>query len=665
VKRVIPAGLALLSILAAAWWFGRGGRVAPPGPIATAPAARPVDPPVAAPPAPAAIAEPAPAPPAPEPGLRRWLEGTVRFEDGMPATGAELRAFAFHEGRLVLSGAEGVAAADGAFRLDVTPADIRLLFVLRDLQLVVEHRDARPATHSVPSDARALDLDRPVVTIPCDLVLPRAVIVTGRVVDVRGAPLRDALVCALPVSDVPFQGIGFDLNEAIDLTEAGESGEFRLRLDAGKPCLFGADLTGKRAVFRRWDGAAGSMPDLVLEDAFAISGRVLDAAGLPVLKARVRAELTEAEADADSQATTTGGRLRTLVGRMIALETVDGEAETSADGSFVLIDLDPGPHRVWVEGVGEVELLADAVDDAARDVRVPTGAVDLRLDAVRARIEVRVDGAPAPEGAALGIESRHRRLVQQSLDLGPGGVLEVLARPGASYDADLDAPPHSFEPRRFSIPEAGRTATVHLDFRRPAAKASLLVLASAPGGVPVLAGFGLFDPDDPQRFSPAVRRDVESPEGRFLLTDLPAGRWILVVRAGGAWNGGEGYFLDETLELEVPDEGQAEARVTLRSGGRIRIDARGPAKEPVPARCVVEDGNGVPVPVSFMFGSEGAFIATNGGLAPGGENLVVPALPEGTYSLRFTAEGYAPTNEIVRVRAGETTRVTVALEKSR
>ena len=657
--------LLLVAAFLAAWFLPADGTSAPVAPPPAAPVPPPRPPVVPAAPAapaePAESAEPEEAPPAAGPRLERWLEGTVKFEDGAPAAGAGLHALALHEGQIATS-VKGVAGPGGAFRLDVTSRKDSPRS-LEDLIVRVDHTEATPESRPVTMPQHAFDEDRPVVRIPLEIVLPRAAVVTGRVVDSRGAPVRGADVAALaPLSDAgqPEWGV----TRGVDVATTGDAGDFRLRLKASERCAIVADAVGKRAASREWAGTAGPIPELVLEDAASISGKVTDAGGRPLAGARVRAE--RADEEGASAAARGVGRLNLESGRFVGLDQAVADADSAADGSFTLSDLDPGPHRVTVEGLGEHAVLADAFEDAARDAQAPSTGVVLRLDFVRARLEVRVDGEPPPEGASVLITSRHRNLVDQGMGLPKGGVLEVLARPGSSYVMRLDASPHRFEERKFLVPEGSPTAAVRIDFGRLGARASLLVIASAAGGVPARAGFGLFEPDEPGNFATAVRRDVAAQDGRFLLNDLPAGRWRLIVRAGGSWSDGEGLFLDETLEVEVPAEGQAEARVTLRPGGRIRVAARNRDQQFVQADCGIEDGLGNPVAVSFVVSrGDDAFVATTGGLIGGGENLVVPALPEGTYTLRFGGEGWVEKSETVQVRAGETTLVSVVLDRTK
>ena len=159
-------------------------------------------------------------------------------------------------------------------------------------------------------------------------------------------------------------------------------------------------------------------------------------------------------------------------------------------------------------------------------------------------------------------------------------------------------------------------------------------------------------------------RPLDVKDGRLEVADPPPGRWRLVVRPGGPWNGNTAAWLDAETDVEVPEGGDLDVELPLRPGGRLRVSARDPEGRFLQARCEIRDGTGRRVPVRFTTQhGEGNWSGHSGALGADAPAVVEPALPPGTYRVDLRHDGYLDRSEEVRVEPGRWKDLDITLER--
>jgi protocatechuate 3,4-dioxygenase beta subunit len=214
---------------------------------------------------------PAPGKPAPAPAkpVRAAVTGFAKDEAGKPVAGAE--AVAVHATEKGVWKAR--TDAKGAFLIPGVPAG--------EATVVVRARSRVPFEKKVEVPASG--------TVSCDATLALGVRFAGKVVDMRDAPVRGAVVEAVPADEsgrlLPFSAADpveskADGTFVADGLRAGGSYTLRVR----HPRHADVELPELAAEA----GAGHEGLEVVMEDAAWVSGVVVDASGKPVPTARVR-----------------------------------------------------------------------------------------------------------------------------------------------------------------------------------------------------------------------------------------------------------------------------------------------------------------------------------------------------------------------------------------
>jgi hypothetical protein len=326
-----------------------------------------------------------------------------------------------------------------------------------------------------------------------------------------------------------------------------------------------------------------------------------------------------------------------------ALARARAEAATDDDGRFTIAGLTPGGWKVRATAVEHVHPDVWQIADA-RTVEAPGAGVDIDLDV--AWLALAVDAGTTPE---LGVAGRTCFLVARV----PDGLLEIGAAPGISYDVEARAPNHRTMVRRVVAPERGHRREERFELEREPPRATLV--ARFDGESPLFAGFGFFADGGAHA---AFERDAESADGRFVLVDLPPGRYRVVALANQWWGYPLGFALPAEAEVTLAPGGKAEVRFDVRPGGRLLLHTA--SKD----GCAVElrDAASGVVPMKVYHRDAGGGLSYGPSVRPEpGETG--PALAPGSYRLTASAPGFLSRTYPVEIRAGDVTDVEIALER--
>jgi len=271
-----------------------------------------------------------------------------------------------------------------------------------------------------------------------------------------------------------------------------------------------------------------------------LPGSIVDVGGLPVADVMITAELELGPGD---QSRAPASRARPVI------------AYADAGGAFVLEGLEPGRHRLRVEG-------ADIFTAEVRFVAVPSDGIRI---AVARRVELSgavMDAGRAVAGATVTIESDAigGRLIQQSdadgvfaFDLLPEGSYLVWAHHGDLAARSITAPrlgAGPFAPLVLTLEPATIVVGRVVDRATGLGVAAAVALEPAGGGTDA-ARFGRSDDT-----------------GAFRIEGVPHGRWTL-----DAW--APGWLSAGALELEA---GRGVPEVELVGGGIVEgrvLDGQG------------------------------------------------------------------------------------------
>lgn len=299
--------------------------------------------------------------------------------------------------------------------------------------------------------------------------------------------------------------------------------------------------------------------DLVVEPGVRMDGRVLHENGDPLVGAAVDAVPTGAAS------------------RSAPLELPTVTATTASDGNFTLEGLVPGvAYDLGVQPDG-----APLFEHARATAGVPAPeALLIRLPRLR-EIRLTVLEAAAPE-PPIPHAIVHLRRERTTTDLGPGrglrtdeqGRVRLLVPAGESGTARVEAEGWSATDLA-PLPE-GDEAIVRLRPLRTITGRVLFADGSPAAGVRVGAFRGFEDPE--------ARESVSGEDGRFTLTDIPAGPVIV----GAATKTKDGAAL---RAMGLAPEGTKDVALRLLtaeepSGAVLRVTAVGPGGVPV-SRAVV------------------------------------------------------------------------------
>jgi carboxypeptidase family protein len=595
-------------------------------------------------------------------------------EPAKPATTGTERKCLLH-GRLVGFEAAGdaatvtIAALSSDWRAPEPPAPLRIATSgefdadvsalaaapgVDDLRITVEHPRHLPATTRVSLARKPEEPDAAQRTVRAEIRMVRASRVAGRVVDAHGRPVEGALVGVFPAAGAD----AIVALEPVDRTTTDSDGAFVLRLRPGERHFVAAGAPSLLPAVAVTDGGESTLAPLVLREGAAVSGRATrnDA---PLVGAKVSIYV-----DRDDTPKLHLGDLRISgLGASAAPETV--AATTAADGSFLVVGLPPGACWLSLEKIDGEMAHSDVFAWTRRLVEAPATDVDLAIVTSRLVVEVRSAGQSLT-GAQ--IEVRGSSPQDQNMSFctasGTDGTRTLTVRADADYDVAVEPKGFAKTTRRVHTNEAGAETRERFDPDEASPGERLRIALAAEGGtLPKEANIALI-PLGAEKTQATRRGPFEVRDGRIEATGVPVGRWRVVVRAGFSWQANDTTWLDAETEVEITPGTVAEAKVTLRPGGRLRIAARDADGRFVAAQCVIRDaaGRAVSAYLGVQLG-RGTWIGHSSRLSAEGPATVDCALAPGTYTVDISLDGFAARVDEVRIGSGKWTDHEVTLTR--
>ncbi|MHC4550724.1 MAG: sigma-70 family RNA polymerase sigma factor [Planctomycetota bacterium] len=385
-------------------------------------------------------------------------------------------------------------------------------------------------------------------------------------------------------------------------TTTDAAGRFELAVEPETAYLVAAAVEGWRP-----DAATGPAPRLVLRRGASITGTAGPDGTVRAALAAEEAPLLVLEEGVTS-----------LRWREAGVAWQEALARPDAGGRYALGGLEEG-----------AEYDVAIVDtEAHQRVRAP-GTADFVVAPATLSLEVRGEGAPLAARVALG-----ERAYQTDAD----GRLR-LELPAVTHAVAVSAPGFVAETRSVRPP-------VHLtfDLQRPVTLATLAVTLQGTA-VPAVCDFRLMRLD----LFTALQKSLGIEQGRFIWRDLAPGIYLLQVLAG------EDYLPAGTV-VTLAAGVVTPTTLHLQRGGRVAVDVRTPEGRPVLAADLWVEGSGVGLWDALR---PGATQRTPEGL------WLSPRLAPGTYLVAIQPwdPQLAPRTVSVEVRAGQTSRVHVALAR--
>lgn len=537
------------------------------------------------------------------------------------------------------------ARADGTIESDVPV----VAGAARTLGLVVfvDHPDLLKARAEIEVPKQPAVDAAGTAVLECTLAMRRAAILSVRVVDERGDPVAGARVAAFRVEDrAPREWPD-------DHTETDAAGQARVRSERAAKCLVVAAKAGLVPASAAADGDDARLT-LVLREGRIIRGRVTQS-GSAAPQARVRVRC-----GADGGRTLDVGESEAYWEEGGAVSQCEEIVRTSADGRYTATGL---TGSVW-----SVEVVADGsgreLTGFSRREVLPSRDVDFEIATAHVVVEVRCGNQPVGGVWLSGLGA------ERVPKTGEDGRAETDVAPGRQYQIWTRHDGCREKTVQFVAPSAGGTDVVAISLE-PLPRGSVAVLVRDAEGRPVKsASLALF------REGKAVSWNAdhmellrERDDGRFVADGIEPGRWRLVVRAGRnwmgdfSWNGDEGTWLDAAADIEVGD-GEKRVEVTVRRGGRLRLDARDAKATILAATCVIRDETGAAVPCTFTtrYGNRGACSMSEGSLGHNAPTDVDQALPVGRYRVTLSHEGFEEKTVDAVVEEGRTCVVDVTMD---
>lgn len=501
------------------------------------------------------------------------------------------------------------------------------------------------------------------------LELARGAALRGRVAGINGRPVAEALVRALPVDGArgaPHTTTGRDGRFELEIREPD-----RWRLHAAA-AGFGSVLTEEWSVEPEREVA---IADLRLEAAGAIRGKTVDPRGEPVADVVVAAESVDLDwieaiaASATPRKRGPTGRRSSDAGwpdlEPMGLDRCTTRSDRS--GEFVLGGLRDLDFALTTPVEASIEP-GDAVSH-----RIGDQGIVLVVTRHRARIVVRDEGdAPLP-GIEMALRVDENR---RSASTDAGGAVVVDAAPGQRLVASVSlrgcrqvSVEHTFGDAHEEVLLALTVAPL------PVLRGALaLTVVDAVGHPLTPVTVSLFAPGD-MLVEEWYRRSLP-PDGR--MEGLPDGDYTFEVNAGRpryAAFPDSGDCRTTMLPVKVVAGICRDVKVTLRVGGRLRIDLRLPAgvERSALADATLGRIEGDPSAAGHLDRSLGAGFMElpEGGVSFGGFDFTASGpwlsgalLDPGVHRLRFTAPGFRPIEQSFTIRAGEVADVELCLERN-
>ena len=533
----------------------------------------------------------------------------------------------------------GVAEVDGTFRIDVTEVFATSLSVV-ELLVEVDHPAYMPAKTKVAIAANARRHS-------VEFELIAAGIIRGRIQNEAGDPVPDAEVAAFPINDAQPD------RERRFLGNVEPDGTYRLRIgkqDRYVVVAAAADLQPAIQEVALAPPTEVEIPSFVLREGCSITGRV-----------RYRGAAASG-ATIEVRADQPGGLRLQMGSREVVwwnggARTGRTTATADGEGRYTIAGLTAGPHRVQLDRLRGVHTHKSFERSTRRAAQAPSDKVDFDLQGALLRIAVKSGGEPLA-GRSVMVHSDSRSL---HLRCGDDGRAEVLFAPRGKYHVTVWTSDLGEAESRGVAPSAGEEVVVTLELGLPKAQPRLFVTLVSSGVKIEAAGFGIYVTGGVATY-PRAHWDLHVKDGRFVLDRIPPGRHILAVRPGGPWWGGQSHYLQASVEVEIPTEGEQTLLIPILLGGRLRIQATAEDGTILHADCTIRDARGEEVDARFTSRSSQGLVVSSGSLAGETINTIDPALRAGTYEVELTYHGHLPETRSVEVEVGKTKDVRVVMK---
>jgi RNA polymerase sigma-70 factor (ECF subfamily) len=495
--------------------------------------------------------------------------------------------------------------------------------------------------------------------------------VCGRLVRPDGQPATDAFVALL--RDIGHAPDG----QPVDSGKSADNGAFCLHARPGS--YFLVALSNDQKPWTR-SLTIGSQP-LSLEAVTLSSGEAI-AGHVRLLRAPAPAQCELAVVcRVDGKPIALGGKsLLWVQGKLLLWHS--SPIKTDAQGGYSCSGLERELYRVSLESAPPSRVLHASIETEA-----PNASADLDVDLARLVVHVQRAGEPAKASVAL-TDSRTDATgrARQSEDVWGTSAnpdAEFLIPPGGDYRVEASGEGTEVAACTFSVSSPGETIERTLELKPRADLGELQVeLFTREAHGFGRSGFGLFstssrESPSPSRMvgwmfrpgpsgrSPDIVRDAKAIDGVFHLRELPAGGYDVVAMPESTWRNADGYWRHDPVHVDITAGGVARARVELHAAGRLRLRCDDRRGVHLPALCEVHDAAGSKLEIS-LFRSVSGSIWTGGTTlnvsAPDGANDVYPNLPEGTYAVHFSLEGFVEATRTAQVKPGVTTEVDAVLE---
>jgi hypothetical protein len=555
--------------------------------------------------------------------------------------------------------------------------------------------------------AREVVLETPPKATALALLARRGATLRGRVVDADGAPVAGVRVRLLE-PDFTAEG---GLKSTYDDGTTRADGRFAIHHDGAGPRALLALADGRGTAFRadvafEPDGVRvgatlveGDAPDavlLVLAGGGELAGTVVDPAGAPVAGHLLWA----LPAGWQGPYLTDAQRFERVRGDGL----MDGQATTDARGRFAIAGLRPGGYHVW--GYDGPE---HAFGPRLTDAPAPAGTVDLRLVARRHALVVRVldhaGRALAPVVAPPWSSTVGARVTLRCAYAGDDGRLDAarayrgvhhtaLADGTVVYEVEPDVPylvgvvarEHPLQESVVRVPADRLAEVLELHLAPPVPPGTLALHVAQPDGAPftdttnvrvrsLASGATLHESAN---YFHGPDFTAELPPGRYRVdvdVDPPIGSHGEINRATP--------FTPVALEVTIRAGELSALDVRLGASGRLCVlvhlpDGVAGVPRSYSADVALDDlirgadlelapiAGGAPLRAVFDVSYAGVleipFHGVQTGKAPHGiEVTSVNPIPVGRYVARLSADGCAPFERELEIRAGEVTRLEAAL----